>query len=122
MKNQIDEINTFLSNNNWMDFRVKSFANDSLILLGSTDFYYQHDIKIVFEGVSSLSLRTEWVSSPDKPVFSLIEGSESFDLIRDFEIENINTIIGIKADDIAKKFFIACQNLQIDTSTVIYDT
>ena len=56
---KIDEINEFVRSKSWMDFEYRK-TPDGVLIIGSKDFTYYHEIEITFKNVSTYLLEEYW--------------------------------------------------------------
>lgn len=79
----LDEVNELVRNTNMVDFAVVSFVDSKLLLVGSEDLAYYHQVEILFEGVSYVRLPVLF-SDPEFRVAGE-EESDEIDLGRAFQ-------------------------------------
>lgn len=60
----LDRINEIVETTNTTDFRLESFIGDSLLLIGSFDLSYYHQLEVRFDGVSFIGLPIDGIDSP----------------------------------------------------------
>ncbi|MGH1337906.1 MAG: hypothetical protein ACRBFS_17425 [Aureispira sp.] len=101
--NKIEQINFFIKNKHWIDFEFRKYKND-IVLIGSKDFTYYHEIEIIFKNVKKYSLEENW----------------SVDTSKDFIIKT-NEAYFINNEDISfEKHFLQAQEVIFNTDTVFY--
>jgi hypothetical protein len=61
--NNFDEINRIAQETNTTDYCIHSYENDDLLILGSFDFSYYHQVEVLFENVKYFDIAT-WFSYP----------------------------------------------------------
>ncbi len=59
----LSQLNDGILDNGILDFSVRSYADNRLVLVGSFDLAYYQDLQIEFAGVSFLSVPTEFTDA-----------------------------------------------------------
>ena len=73
MQSILDRINEIVTTTNTTDFLVQSFVGDSLLLIGSFDLCYYHELEIRFDDVAYIGLP---IYGLDSPKFSVASDAE----------------------------------------------
>jgi len=85
--NEFRRINEIVETTNTTDFRIQSYNSVSLLLTGSFDFNYYHEVEVEFKEVSYISLPSDFYD----PVFRLANAEE---------IESIRKLIALEKKDV----------------------
>ena len=101
--NKIEQINSFVKNKHWIDFEFRESGND-IVLIGSKDFTYYHEIEITFKNVKKYSLEENW----------------SVDTSKDFIIKSNEAYLINNEDIPLEKHFLQAQEVIFNTDTVFY--
>ena len=113
-------LNQIIETNNTNDFRIQSYRNNLLVLVGSFDLFYYHTVEIEFEGVSYISLPTEFY----QPKFRWAKASEIQFMRQLIAIEVEEKVYCIEAETTSsiKKlpFYIVATTMNIKQEKVFY--
>ena len=73
VQEEIDKINSFLSEYSWMDFEFGHIGMDKIVLYGSISLHYypENDIEITFEYPQTISGVFYWTMDEKKPFIQL---------------------------------------------------
>ena len=104
VKITIEEINNFIREKMWLDFEVRNFDKYKLTLTGSIDISTVHDIEIIFEDVSFVSMPFEWKTDTSKTVLVFVEGEEATAINRRFQVEKGYHIFKFIPEDFPEDF------------------
>lgn len=116
--NLIVTINQYVKKFTWLDFEVQSYKDGNILVLGSTDFSYYHQIEISFYGVSFYQGVLSWGSDPSDDL--LVENTTSnLSLIDEYKLNGDFKIYSFITDDETKVNF-AAERISINTDTVFY--
>jgi len=109
----LDEINSFLMQELWMDFEVIQYTGNELVIMGSIDISNPHDIEIIFRDVFFISMPMEWKTDTSKTVLEVVEGQPAIDLNKKFQVEQGYHIFKFIPEDYDKDFgcFIAAKGI-----------
>jgi len=116
----VEQINTILSKENWLDMEVLGMKGGSLTIIGSTDFTYSHSLEIKFEDVFYMSINMEWKADTSKPFLYLVDSSERIDINQKYRIEQGNTLFKILSEDLETPFYISAKKISFNTDNVLY--
>ena len=83
----VNEINDYIKKQMWLDFEVLSYENYTLSIIGSIDISSEHDIKIIFNDVSFISMPFEWKTDTSVEALILVTGEEAVIMNRKFQVE-----------------------------------
>jgi hypothetical protein len=101
----VEEINYYLKQNNWMDFEISCFKNNSLTVNGGLSLSYPPEIIIHFKQVYFLSLPTEWNTDTSiERIFSIVGGEEARSLNLKFQVEQGHHIFKFIPEGFAEGF------------------
>ena len=83
--NILDKINSIIQKKDLPDFKIDSYIQDNLVLTGSHDFCYYHEIEIKFKEVYYISLPSEFYY----PLFRLatLEETQAIEQLVAIELE-----------------------------------
>ena len=73
IQSTLDRINEIVATTNTTDFILHSFVGDSLLLIGSFDLCYYHELEIRFHDVRYIGLPVYGLNSPRLSVASEVE-------------------------------------------------
>lgn len=112
-------IDSIIRKDVWLDFHVYKYDGHNLIIAGSTDLCYYHQLEIVFEGVFFFhGFFSGWHSDTSQPVFVLPDNVDELNL--QFEIEQGYTLFMFKAEDYKNNVIVAAEKISFNTDTVFY--
>lgn len=115
----LDRINEIVSTTNTTDFVMHSFANGTLVLTGSFDHCYYHELEIRFHTVSYIGLPIYGLDSPRFSIATVAERKAHAHL----ELEETDVLFKIHgAPDFQGGYehFVAAQRIEISEGTVFY--
>ena len=119
IKSIVEEIDNKIRGYEWLDFHVLSFDGSRLIVAGSTDLIYFHEIEIIFENVFFISgFLKGWHSDTKKEVFVLPENEK--ELNEKWEIEQGYQLFLFKIEDYNNDVLIAAENVLYNSDVVYY--
>ena len=117
---ELERINTILATNEIPDFWIQEFNGINLILRGSFDFFYYHNLEVEFKEVSYISLPVEF----HFPFFRLADTKE---------INLISNLVFLSPEDIVYcleaetscsinriPFYLVARSITIRKETVFY--
>ena len=115
------KIDVFIRQNAWFDFDVANYDSRNLVVRGSTDFCYYHELEIHFHGVFFVSAYFRgWKSDTTKPVFIIPEQQEDYQLNYQLEIEQGYDLFIFNIEDSENKIIIAAESISYNMDTVLY--
>ncbi|MFC5702317.1 hypothetical protein ACFPVX_13525 [Cohnella faecalis] len=103
-KKVVEDINTFIGSQLWLDFEVLQYDKQKLTIIGSIDISNMHDIEIVFEDIFFVSLPIEWKTDTSRPVLSILEGEKAKILNKKFQVEQGHSIFAFAPEDYPDDF------------------
>ena len=117
---KVEDLNTFLSENDWFDFSFSTFKEKEIKIIGSKDFSYYHQVEVSFLGVQFYSGTFEWGTSPKwrKPL-ELVSDDAAQIIIDENDISEPCLIFMFNSDS-ENKILIAAKNIDIIYKDVIY--
>jgi hypothetical protein len=99
MEELLDQLNQRLQEIDISDYYLDEFKDERLVLLGSFDLSYYHDVEIVFEGVQYICCPT-YVESPRFRIADEAEQKRALEHINGhIDLDEGNYIISIDGDD-----------------------
>lgn len=115
-----EEIDSVIRTNRlWFDFHVFKFEHNKLIIAGSTDLTYYHEMEIIFENVQMFhGFFNEWHSEVENIVFEKLDDLNDFNGL--YEIEQGNYVFRFTSDSHQHDIIIAARNVSYNTDTVLY--
>lgn len=72
MENIISELNNFSFNYSYFELSISSYENGNLIIVGSEDLLYFHQIEIVFIEVYTILCNTNFIINTSFPFIELL--------------------------------------------------
>lgn len=107
----VAEIDAFIRTNRlWFDFHVFKFEHNKLIIAGSTDLSYYHEMEIIFENVLSYSGPfSTWMSKVDEVVFEKLDTQDHH-----------SPVFRFKTDTPQEEVIIAAEKVSYNTNSVLY--
>lgn len=118
--NSLDKINQIITGRFYLEFKIYSYDNGNLIIVGSEDLIYFHELEIIFKDVFAMSLPSSWrFSSKDKPILLLNEGQEMLEVNTRFRIEQGNGIFKLVAEDNVIGY-VVCKEVDVIQKVVKY--
>ncbi|MCF6404879.1 hypothetical protein L3C95_18410 [Chitinophaga filiformis] len=117
--NQIDTI--IRHERLWFDFTVFHYDGRKLIIAGSDDLTYYHQLEVIFEDVFFFSGYFDgWKSETQEPVFILPDAETALALNIEYEIVEGYHLFIFKTEDYRNDVIIAAGNVSFNTDTVLY--
>lgn len=121
VRKTVEELDNLIRQQLWFDFQVFSYIGSDLIISGSTDFAYYHQLELCFHNVFFASAYfRNWRSDTTKPVFVIPEQLESYQSNIQLEIEQGCRLFLFKTEDFKNDVIIAAESLSYNTDTVLY--
>ena len=115
----IDRINAIVSAANIMDFHVRSFDGDTLMLTGSFDHCYYHELEIYFHVASYIGLP---VYGLDLPSFSIASAPDR-ELHSHLQLDETDILFKLHSNadfEGGYHYFVAAERLSIVEGIVYY--
>ncbi|QDU58493.1 hypothetical protein [Aeoliella mucimassa] len=119
IKSILDRINEIVATTNTTDFIVHSFAGDSLLLIGSFDLCYYHELEIRFHDVSYIGLTVYALNSPRLTVASEKERKAHAHL----ELDDDDVLFRVHVDPSLKGghvYYVAAKRVSISEDIVYH--
>ncbi|MBF9238273.1 hypothetical protein I2I05_12785 [Hymenobacter sp. BT683] len=117
----VEEIDALIRKNAWFDFHVSSYNGSDLVITGSTDFSYYHELEITFHNVFFATCYFKyWKSDTTSPVFFIPEQEEAYQMNFQLEIEVGFDLFIFKVEDSKTNVTIAAKSVSYNTDTVLY--
>ena len=105
----------------WFDFHVLSYDGRKLIIAGSEDLTYYHQLEVIFEDVFFFSgYFDEWHSDTSQPVFILPNLETELKLNLEYEIVAGNHLFIFKTEDHNNDVIISARKVSFNTDNVLY--
>lgn len=115
----VAEIDEQIRTRLWFDFHVFHYDGHRLVVAGSIDLCYYHEMEVIFENVFFIrGFFNGWHSDTSKPVFIQTDNVSTFNT--EFEIEQGYTLFIFKTEDYEKDVIIAAEKVSFNTDTVFY--
>ena len=115
----LDRANEIVSTTNTTDFVVQSHSGDTLLLTGSFDHSFYHEVEIHFHVVSYIGLPTHGI---DSPRFSIATHSER-NLRKHLELEETDILYCIHTDPELggrNRYYVAAERMSVVEGIVFY--
>ena len=120
-KSTVKQIDDFIRKNLWFDFQLWLYDGRNLIIAGSIDLTYYHELEIIFTDVFFASTFFEgWRSDTEKPVIEIPDEELNRALNAKFEIEQGYQIFIIRTEDYENDVYIAAKEIDFKTDKVYY--
>jgi len=119
MQSILDRINEIVTTTNATDFLVHSFVGNSLLLIGSFDLCYYHELEIRFHDVSYIGLPVYGLDSPRVSVASEAERKAHAHL----ELDGDDTLFRVHDDPEFKGghvYYVAAKRVSISEGMVYH--
>ncbi len=121
IKNIVSEIDQIIRKNEWFDFHVLQYDGHNMIIGGSIDLTYHHNLELIFEDVFYVSAYFNgWHTDTDKTVIEIPDDNLNNDLNIKFDIEQGYQLFIIHTEDYNNDIYIAAKGLTFNTDTVYY--
>lgn len=117
----VEKIDAAIRQNAWFDLDVAAYDGRNLVIRGSTDFSYYHELEIHFHGVFFASIYfRDWKSDTTQPVFTIPEQPKAYQLNYQLEIEQGYDLFIFKIENSKNEVIIAAESISYITDTVLY--
>ena len=117
---EFDRINEIVETTSTVDFRIQSYDSANLMITGSFDFCYYHEVEILFSKVSYFSLPTDF----RYPKFRIATIKEIDQIKKNIAIGTEKTIFCIEAEptcDLEKSpYFVVAESVSFNEGRVFY--
>jgi len=117
---RLTKINSVIRNKSIPDFQIYSYNPNNILLVGSHDLCYYHELEIEFKEVWYLSLPTEFCY----PTFRFVTLEESNSIKRFVDIEAEAIIYGVEAETSSSieplTFYIVAETISVRERKVYY--
>ncbi|MGF7142437.1 hypothetical protein HNQ56_000855 [Anaerotaenia torta] len=114
----ISDLQSKLENMNLIDFYIIEFdRSGKLLLAGSFDFCYYHEIEVIFGGVSFVCCPTTNFSMDQIRIADKVEVDN---LNQMYDIDNTGYIVAIDDETVNAVYYIVCEEINYNIQTVKY--
>ncbi|QDT36261.1 hypothetical protein [Stratiformator vulcanicus] len=113
----IERINEAIQAKEVTDFQICSFQNDSLLLIGSFNLAYYHDLEVRFHKVTYINLPVYGIDSPIFSIATKLEQEQHAQL--DLQEETLFRIVS-SPELFSHPYFIAAEQISISEKRVHY--
>ena len=117
---ELERINEIVETTNTVDYRIQSYDSVNLMITGSFDFCYYHEVELTFHEVSYISLPADF----GNPTFRLATEKECADINKIIAVDEEEKVFCIEADTtrtIEKLlFFVVAEKVTLNEGTVFY--
>lgn len=117
IKNINEKINQFV----FFEFSIYTYENNNLVVVGSEDLCYFHQVEIKFENVHTIILNSSFKIDTKKPFLFLIEDDEAFELNKKYRAVTGNNVFKFINEDL-EVFYVIAENISIEEKIVKYKT
>ncbi len=118
--NEIDRVNEIVETTNTVDFRIQSYDSVNLMLTGSFDFCYYHEVELIFHEVSYISLPTDF----SYPKFRKATSAEVSEIGKLIAVDTEETVFCIEAETSYSldklPFFVVAEKVTLNEGLVFY--
>ncbi len=94
----IEEINKIIQGHFYFEMHIFSYNDGMLIVGGSEDFLYYHELEICFEHVFAVHGNFYWKVDNKKTCLAVIEGEEAYELNIKYGVEKGYSIFRFTGD------------------------
>jgi len=120
-KSIVKLIDEYIRQNAWFDFHLWKFDGENLVISGSTDLIYYHNLEIIFSDVFFASIFfKDWQSDTQKSVIEIPDVDLNKKLNIKFDIEKGYQIFIIRTENYKTDIYVAAKEIDFNTDTVYY--
>jgi hypothetical protein len=116
----INRLNEIVQTTDTTNFRIQSYDSGNLILAGSFDFCYYHEVELIFSGVSYISLPADFWH----PLIRMATNNEIAAIRAMIEIDETENVYCIEAETSASLekvlFYVMAEGVAIKEGLVFY--
>lgn len=117
----VEKIDAVIRQNAWFDFEVSSYDGGNLVVNGSTDSSYYHELEVTFHNVFFASgYFRGWKSDTTCPVFRTPEQEEAYYMNFQLEIEQGYDLFIFKVEGSKNNVIVASESVSYNTDTVLH--
>ena len=121
MRKAVEEIDAVIRQNAWFDFQVSSYDGSNLVISGSTDFTYYHELEVTFHNVFFASgYFRDWKSDTTQSVFRMPEQEEAHQMNFQLEIEEGYELFIFEVEDSKNDVIVVVRSISYSMDTVLY--
>jgi len=118
--NELNRINEIVETTNTVDYRIQSYDSVNLMLTGSFDFCYYHEVELLFHEVSYISLPADF----SYPKFRKATLAETSDIEKLIAVDEEETVFCIEAETSCSleklPFFVVAERVSLNEGLVFY--
>jgi hypothetical protein len=118
--NELNRINEIVDTTNTVDYRIQSYDSVNLMLTGSFDFCYYHEVELLFHEVSYISLPADF----SYPKFRKATLAEISDIEKLIAVDSEETVFCIEAETSCSleklPFFVVAERVSLNEGLVFY--
>lgn len=119
-KEKIENINNYIGRFVFYELSILTFKDGVLVIAGSDDFLYYHNIEIVFTEVSTIICNSMFKLNTELKSINILEDiQEMRDVNLKYRVEIGNIIFKIIDED-ACVYYIIAKNIDYNTSVIKY--
>lgn len=115
----IKQINIEIKKYLHFEFNIFSYSNGKLMLVGSEDIVYYHNMEICFSGVFAIISNFQWRVDCKKEPLSVLNGVEAVELNKYYKVEVGNSIFKFENEDEINIYIIA-ESIEFNNNIVKY--
>lgn len=113
MKEVIDRINDTVKKFPFFDFSIFKFEKDNLILAGSEDLTYYHEVEIEFVCVHTIICNTEFKADTSRNVIELVDDLDEVRALNlKYDVIQGNKVFKLHSED--NVFYIILRGLSLE--------
>jgi hypothetical protein len=117
---KLSKLNDYIQNHAFFEFRLIKFDYNHLVIAGSSDFQYYHEVEIFFMNVHTIICNTEFKLDTSKSVVTLVEDiEESRKLNLQYKVLVGNLIFRLIDED-DNVFYVIARDFDYDVNLVKY--
>jgi len=118
--NEFDRLNELVKTTNTVDFRIQSYDAVNLILTGSFDFCYYHEVEVTFHEVSYISLPADF----SYPTLRKAAHEEIVRIAKFITVNSEETVFCIEAETSSSleklPFYVVAEGISLKEGIVFY--
>lgn len=110
----IEQINSYMKQNLWLDFEVVRIGVGFVELRGFIDEAYDDSILIRFKSVYMVSLVTSFTYKGNGDFISIIHGDQAFSINSDYDVPKNNNIYSLTNTNVNSEMIIIAEDVEME--------
>lgn len=116
----INKINDFVKQFNFYEFSIYHYSKEKLIVVGSPEMSYYHNLEIHFNNIFYLETKCSWIVDTGKPILQSLQNIELFEFNKENKIEVGNYTVQFLDQDNLKFYYTFATIEVVDGITKYY--